>query len=135
MEHLSIWHWAIIILILIVYLVPAARILQKAGYSGCLCILMLVPPLNLIFYWVFAFVKWPVEQRASLMRWVAHGCSSSATFGRTISFKDRLSSIFLVGWSGAAVGHKRSFTICRTMSDEEPRAAIFQRDCEPAIRR
>lgn len=64
MENLSIWHWAIIILIPIAYLVPAARILQKAGYSGWLCILMFVPPLNLIFYWVFAFVKWPVEQRA-----------------------------------------------------------------------
>jgi uncharacterized membrane protein YhaH (DUF805 family) len=62
MANFSIWHWAILIVLPIAYLVPAARSVRKAGYSGWLCLLLLVPPVNLIMYWVFAFVRWPVER-------------------------------------------------------------------------
>ncbi|WP_176042728.1 hypothetical protein [Burkholderia stabilis] len=47
MENFSIWHWTIVILLPIVYLVPAARILRRAGFSGWFCLLLLVPPINL----------------------------------------------------------------------------------------
>jgi hypothetical protein len=63
MGPLSIWHWLIVFPIaLALYLVPAARILKKAGYSGWLSLILFVPLLNLIMYWVFAFVTWPVER-------------------------------------------------------------------------
>ncbi|WP_186118656.1 hypothetical protein [Burkholderia gladioli] len=61
MANSSVWHWTILILLPIIYLVPAARILRKAGFSGWLCLLLLVPVVNLLMYWVFAFVRWPVE--------------------------------------------------------------------------
>ncbi|KAA0080919.1 hypothetical protein CIW54_22915 [Paraburkholderia sp. T12-10] len=69
MGSLSIWHWLIVFpLLLALYLVPAVRILRKAGYSGWLSLVLFVPLLNLIMYWVFAFVKWPLEQRAAERR-------------------------------------------------------------------
>jgi len=46
MANFSIWHWTILFLLPIVYLVPAARILRKAGFSGWLCLLLLVPPIT-----------------------------------------------------------------------------------------
>jgi len=52
----------IIVFILAVVLVPLiflARILNKAGFSGWFSLLSLVPLLNLIFLWVFAFIDWP----------------------------------------------------------------------------
>ena len=35
------------------------RILHKAGYSGWWCLTMLLPVVNLIMVWVFAFASWP----------------------------------------------------------------------------
>jgi uncharacterized membrane protein YhaH (DUF805 family) len=35
------------------------RILRKAGLSGWWCLITLVPGLNLIMIWVFAFIPWP----------------------------------------------------------------------------
>ncbi len=65
MANFSVWHWTILILLPIIYLVPAARILRKAGFSGWLCLLLLVPVVNLLMYWIFAFVRWPVEDRST----------------------------------------------------------------------
>lgn len=62
MGSFSVWHSMIWVFLAIIYLIPAARILRKAGFSGWLCLLLLVPLLNLIMYWIFAFVRWPVER-------------------------------------------------------------------------
>ena len=35
------------------------RILIKVGYSRWLSLLLLVPVVNLILIWVFAFARWP----------------------------------------------------------------------------
>lgn len=60
----------IIVFILAVVLVPLiflARILNKAGFSGWFSLLSLVPLLNLIFLWVFAFIDWPnLDQKESI---------------------------------------------------------------------
>jgi len=37
----------------------AARILRKAGLSGWWCLITLVPGVNLVMIWVFAFIRWP----------------------------------------------------------------------------
>jgi uncharacterized membrane protein YhaH (DUF805 family) len=41
----------------------AVRILHKAGYSGWWSLLGLVPIVNLVMIWVFAFADWPRLRR------------------------------------------------------------------------
>lgn len=40
-----------------------SRILSRAGFSGWWALLSLVPILNLVMLWVFAFVDWPSQRR------------------------------------------------------------------------
>ena len=47
------------IIFLVVFVAPAVKILNKAGYSGWWCILSLIPIVNVIFLWVFAYADWP----------------------------------------------------------------------------
>jgi hypothetical protein len=49
----------------IVWLVAWAQIFSKAGYSGWLSLLFLVPIVNIILFLWFAFSTWPVGTRAS----------------------------------------------------------------------
>ena len=39
------------------------KVITKAGYSGWFVLLALVPLVNFVMFLVFAFSKWPVEQR------------------------------------------------------------------------
>lgn len=63
MGTFSIWHWAIALLMVAplfaLLLVPAWRILTRAGFHGAWSLLLLVPGLNMVAAWVLAFVKWP----------------------------------------------------------------------------
>lgn len=43
--------------------IPIIRILTKAGHSGWWVLLILVPLVNLIALWVFAFTRWPALRR------------------------------------------------------------------------
>ncbi len=55
----------IILIILFICIFPVfflVRILNKAGFSGWLSILGLIPFINLICLWIFAFVEWPAER-------------------------------------------------------------------------
>jgi hypothetical protein len=52
----------IILIIVVIIILPVwfvAKILNKAGFSGWFSLLSLVPFLNIIALWVFAFVDWP----------------------------------------------------------------------------
>jgi hypothetical protein len=62
MGSLSIWHWLILILWIAAFLVPCWRIVSKAGFNGALSLLGLIPLVNIVMLWVFAFVKWPNER-------------------------------------------------------------------------
>jgi hypothetical protein len=65
MFSLSIWHLtALVILVLIVWAFVAVfgRIVNRAGYSRWWLLTMVVPVLNLIMLWVFAFASWPVTR-------------------------------------------------------------------------
>ena len=69
MGYDSIWHWLFLTIFLllvgtVLYIIPAWRIVSKAGFHGAFALLMLVPIVNIIMLWVFAFVKWPVERDA-----------------------------------------------------------------------
>ena len=63
MSNIGTWLLiALVILVLIVWAFVAVfgRILNRAGYSRWWLLTMLVPVLNLIMLWVFAFANWPV---------------------------------------------------------------------------
>jgi hypothetical protein len=48
-----------------VILVPAWRILTKIGYPGWYGFIFLVPVVNVIALWVFAFSTWPSQRSLS----------------------------------------------------------------------
>lgn len=51
----------VIVGVFCVYIFGWAKVFSKAGYSGELCILMLIPLVNLITFIWFAFSEWPVR--------------------------------------------------------------------------
>jgi len=58
----SLWHLiALVVFALLVWAFVAVfgRILNRAGYSRWWLLTMVVPVLNLIMLWVFAFASWP----------------------------------------------------------------------------
>ncbi|HEY5065102.1 MAG TPA: hypothetical protein VIJ04_09830 [Xanthobacteraceae bacterium] len=60
MGGLSILHLLIVVVILILYLLPIVKILQKAGYSGWWCLIVFVPLVNVVMFYVFAFANCPI---------------------------------------------------------------------------
>jgi hypothetical protein len=61
MGSFSLMHWVVVILFALIYGAPVFMIIRKAGFSGWWVLLTLVPLANLILLWVFAFVRWPVQ--------------------------------------------------------------------------
>jgi hypothetical protein len=62
MFNLGIWPLiGIIVLVLIIwaFIVVFGRIVNRAGYSRWWLLTMVVPLLNLIMLWIFAFADWP----------------------------------------------------------------------------
>lgn len=62
MESFSLWHSVILLLplgVIALYFWMIVRILNKAGYSGWWSLLMVVPLVNIVMVWVFAFADWP----------------------------------------------------------------------------
>ncbi|MDA8066261.1 MAG: hypothetical protein M0Z27_06800 [Thermaerobacter sp.] len=58
---LAIGGTVVVMLVLTVLSIIAwVRILNKAGYSGWWILVSFVPVINLIMFFVFAFVDWPV---------------------------------------------------------------------------
>ncbi|MEO5695645.1 MAG: hypothetical protein ABIQ60_00760 [Burkholderiaceae bacterium] len=43
----------------IIFVIPAWKIVEKAGYRGAWALLVLIPMVNIIAVWVFAFSQWP----------------------------------------------------------------------------
>jgi uncharacterized membrane protein YhaH (DUF805 family) len=61
----SVWLVLLVVFlaIFILQLVIAWRIAEKAGYSGPLSLLMLIPFVNFVVLLIFAFSEWPIEAR------------------------------------------------------------------------
>lgn len=49
--------------ILLVLMWPYVKIVQKAGYSGWHVLWMFLPIVNLVMLFVFAFSRWPIEEK------------------------------------------------------------------------
>jgi hypothetical protein len=65
MFSLGIWHLiALVVLVLIVWAFVGifGRVVKRAGYSRWWLLTLVVPVLNLIMLWVFAFADWPVAR-------------------------------------------------------------------------
>lgn len=65
MDSISIWHTIIVLFWIGVILLPGWRIARKAGFHGAWSLVLLVPLVNLVSLWVFAFVRWPSEKAKS----------------------------------------------------------------------
>ena len=50
----------------LILVIPTVKILQRAGYSPWLSALAIVPVVNIIAFWVFAFSRWPNRRRGPL---------------------------------------------------------------------
>ena len=65
MFSLSVWHGmalAVLFLIVCAFVAIFGRILNRAGYSRWWLLTAIVPLLNLIMLWVFAFASWPATK-------------------------------------------------------------------------
>lgn len=65
MGGISIWQLIIILIMLglsVAWTLLLARIIGKAGFNKWWALITLVPFINIIFVWVFAFSKWPVHE-------------------------------------------------------------------------
>jgi len=49
----------------VVLVVPFWRISTKAGFSGWLSLLMVIPLVNLVYLYFLAFARWPSQQRGA----------------------------------------------------------------------
>ena len=65
MGSFSIWHWIIVLFFVVLFQWPFWRIVRKAGFPAALSLLLLIPIVNIVVIWVFAFIKWPVEGAGS----------------------------------------------------------------------
>ena len=63
MGSYSIWHWLIVLAAVAMIIFPTAEILRKAGWSRWWAILAIIPTVNLIAFWVFAYSRWPSRDR------------------------------------------------------------------------
>ncbi len=59
MGSFGIWHWVLVLVYVVVFGLPAVKILTRTGHSGWWALLLLIPMVNVIAYWVFAFKRWP----------------------------------------------------------------------------
>ena len=52
----------------VLYILAAWKVVSKAGYSGALSLLLLVPVVNIVMLFVFAFSDWPVLKEVRRLR-------------------------------------------------------------------
>lgn len=57
---INLWQLAFLIIILLL----ASSILNKAGFSRWWSLCLFLPVLNILMIWAFAFIAWPAEKAA-----------------------------------------------------------------------
>ena len=55
-------HLISLVLFVLLFVFPISKILSRIGFSGWWSLLALVPLVNIIALWVFAFMEWPSGQ-------------------------------------------------------------------------
>jgi uncharacterized membrane protein YhaH (DUF805 family) len=59
MGGLGMRELVVVVALFVAVLRPYARIFSRAGYSPWICLLMIVPLINIITIWIFAYAEWP----------------------------------------------------------------------------
>ncbi|MBK5911660.1 hypothetical protein CCR85_09195 [Rhodothalassium salexigens] len=49
-------------IVLVLIIPPLWRVVSRAGFAGPWSLLFLIPVVNLIALWIFAFSDWPAER-------------------------------------------------------------------------
>ena len=49
------------LVLLFIVLVPVIQVLRRTGHHPAWSLLILVPGMNLLGWWFFAFKRWPIE--------------------------------------------------------------------------
>jgi len=47
----------------LVFALPIMEVIHKAGYSRVWILLWFVPLVNIVFLWIFAFSRWPSQNK------------------------------------------------------------------------
>ena len=68
MSSLGFPEMLVILAVSVICLLPFYRIFSKAGYSGILCLTMIVPLVNIIMLLFLAFSEWPVLKELKALR-------------------------------------------------------------------
>ncbi|HBX60952.1 MAG: hypothetical protein CMH17_11895 [Methylophaga sp.] len=63
MMGISIWQLIIILVLIVIPVVIFGPVAKKAGFSRWWSLILIVPLINLIMVWVFAFMEWPAEKK------------------------------------------------------------------------
>jgi hypothetical protein len=61
-SNISIWQLIIVLFMFLIPLLIFLPIAKKAGYSGWWALTAIIPLVNLVMIWVFAFAEWPAEK-------------------------------------------------------------------------
>ena len=64
--------------VVVLFFVAGWKILTKAGYSGAWVFIQLVPLVNIVMFFVFAFSEWPILKELDRLR---AGTSYPALYG------------------------------------------------------
>lgn len=60
--------WIVALLGIVIVILPFWRISSKAGYSGAISLLMLIPVVNVLFPFFLGFAEWPIERELKRLR-------------------------------------------------------------------
>ena len=60
MGSFSRFHWLIVLIVWVAWIVPLYRILGKVGFAKGWAFLALFPPAGMVILWVIAFSRWRV---------------------------------------------------------------------------
>jgi hypothetical protein len=55
----KVWHFALLAVLIFLWVFPLWRIIGKAGYHPALSLFAVLPALGLILLWWLAFARWP----------------------------------------------------------------------------
>ncbi|NIL23539.1 hypothetical protein HB991_13600 [Yersinia mollaretii] len=59
MGSMSIWQMFVILVLFFAFIFPMSKVFSKAGFHPAMCLLLLIPVVNVIALYYLAYAKWP----------------------------------------------------------------------------
>lgn len=63
MGEFNIFHWFVVLAILACVAIPVGSILKRTGHNPIWCLFCFLPLVNFALLWVFAFKRWPIDNK------------------------------------------------------------------------